>query len=104
MNESLQVDTMPRLTLVLRNQKGAVVDISAASSLVVRLQPPTGDSLDKTLSNTTDGTDGSCYYDFEDGVLASTLVGQWRYQVFVTIASKKYKSRQSSFHVLRNLD
>ena len=78
-----------------------VVDLSAASSLIVTIKKPDGTTITETGELYTDGTDGIIYYDIQSGDLDQG--GIYKIQAVVTIGSSIYSSSIGSFKVMCNL-
>jgi hypothetical protein len=85
------------LDFTIRNQAGAVVDISGAT-LSMSLRCLGRSKTTKTPTLTTDGTDGRCYY---NTVVDTDLdrQGKWIAQAYVTLAGIEYPSSPIEFMV-----
>ena len=78
-----------------------VLNVSAASTLVLILQSPSGTSTTKTASFNTDGTDGKIKYTSVDGDFNE--VGTWRIQAKVVMGGGTFRSDVGTFRVYENL-
>ncbi len=79
---------------VFFKEDGAVVDISAATSLEIELTKPDGDVLTKTAVLITTGTDGGAQYILVSGDIDfNEDKGNWSYIGIVTFsATQKFHS------------
>jgi len=78
------------------------IDISAATSKIITLLKPSGASLEKTASFTSDGVDGKIQYATVAGDIDE--VGLWRIQAVVELGSGSlYHSTIKSFKVMHNI-
>lgn len=78
------------------------IDISAATSKVITLLKPSGESLEKTAAFTSDGTDGKIQYATVAGDIDE--VGLWKIQAIVELGSGSlYHSSVKSFKVMHNI-
>lgn len=87
----------------IKNQDAAVVDVSAATTLQIVFQKPTGIGVAKTAVFVTTGTDGKIKY---TTTVASDLdtAGHWRLQGRVTLsATQEWRSDIHEFEVEANL-
>lgn len=83
--------------------KGAIVDISSATSLKMMFQKPNGelDTQDGMLTN--DGTDGLLFYKSVDGDI--DVCGKtWRRQAMVVLPSGTFYSDIYEYEVFPNLE
>jgi len=80
---------------------GEVVDISGASSLVIILKKPDGQSYTKTGTLYTNGTDGKMYYVSVDGDF--NAAGNYKIQAIVTLPNGTFYSSISTFKVYCNV-
>lgn len=85
------------IVLTIKDQDGAVVDVSGASAKTITFRKPDGSSVTKNLSFTTDGSDGKVEYTFQTGVLDT--VGLWQYEVTITLPSGPFTSQPLGFRV-----
>lgn len=97
-----QLDVGVRLLLTIVDQDGNPVDISTATSLVIKIEYPDQTSVDKTGTLYSDGTDGVLYYDTIANDLSQS--GQYFCQAKVTIASQPKSSAVGPFFVYPNID
>jgi hypothetical protein len=79
----------------------SVVDISSASSLVIILKKPDGESYEKTALLYSDGTDGKMHYVSVFGDF--NAAGKYKIQGRVSIDGATYSSSVESFTVYCNL-
>lgn len=80
---------------------GEIVDISSASSLIVVLKKPDGQSYQKTGTIYTDGTDGKMYYVAVNGDF--NAAGNYKIQAIVTLSNGTFYSSISTFKVYCNI-
>ena len=80
---------------------GAPVDISAATTLELRLELPDASVVHKTAGFTTDGTDGKVRYVVQSGDL--DMGGSWRRQFLVAGPTFSFPFEIVAFEVLHNL-
>lgn len=78
-----------------------VVNISSATVKKFKFERPDGSTFEKTASFTTDGSDGKIKYTTEASVL--NVVGVWRFQAYLELASGKWSSDIAEFTVFRNI-
>lgn len=88
--------------VVDKTNNDAVVDISAATDMRLRLTNPSGTSVDKTASFTTDGSDGLTRYTISSSATFNTA-GPWRRQWFVSGSGFDFIGPVISFQVRGNL-
>lgn len=83
------------------DEQGSIVDISSASTKIMRFKKPNGVVVEKDTIFETDGTDGQLYYT----TILNDLdqAGQWYLQVFVVLYNGQWYSDVSSFIVHDNL-
>lgn len=89
-------DVGTKIVVVVRDETGAVVDVSAASELTVYLYTPAG-TLSRTGAIDTDGTDGRVKYvttidDF-------TVPGAYAVRAKVVIGGNTWRSKRQTFSV-----
>ena len=77
------------------------LDVSAASTLELILQSPSGLSSTKNASFNTDGSDGKIKYTSVDGDFNE--VGTWRIQAKVVLGDGTFRSDVGTFKVYENL-
>jgi hypothetical protein len=86
--------------MVLQDQDGTAMDVSAATTVALRFLKPNGvDYLDKTATFVTDGTDGRIEYEIEAGVLDVEGWWTWQAQLLFGAVPKKWSPRR--FYVNR---
>lgn len=64
-------------------ENGSAVNISSATSLKIRFRTPDGQTIEKTATFVTDGSDGVMGYTVESGLFDignRKLIGVWEYQ------------------------
>lgn len=89
------------IVLPVVDETGAVVDISAASSLTIYLKGPDKIVDTYTAVLTTDGTDGLMQYVTATGDIDQT--GIWEAQGEVVLSGFTHPTVVSKFKVLRNI-
>ena len=77
------------------------LDISSADTIQIVFKKPSGTSVTKTATFTTDGSDGLIQYIIVDGDLDE--IGSWKTQAVVTIGAYVWHSEYETFKVLRNI-
>lgn len=78
------------------------IDVSTATTLTIYLKKPSGETLTKTATFVTDGTDGLIHYQSVDGDLDES--GVWKIQAQVDMGSgSSYHSIIKTFKVACNL-
>jgi hypothetical protein len=92
------IGTMFQLTF---KDDGAIVDISAASSITIMLKGPDDVTLLKTGILVSDGTDGKAKYVTVSGDLS--ISGTWKLQGKLVFSVTTYYSDVHSFMVHKNL-
>ncbi|KKK53415.1 hypothetical protein LCGC14_3095030, partial [marine sediment metagenome] len=65
----------------IKDQDDAVVDISGATTKEIIFFDPDGNSVNKTVSFTTDGTDGKMFFNSIADQL--TPVGVWKWEPYL---------------------
>ena len=78
-----------------------ILDISGATTREFKLKKPSGATVTKSATFTTDGTDGQIEYVTVDGDLDE--VGEWKLQVYLVLPSGSWRSNIGSFRVDGNL-
>lgn len=78
-----------------------VVDVSTASSINIYFKKPGYDTVSKSGTLYTDGTDGIVYYTIASGDL--NVVGNWYTQVEIVISDTNWRSDIQTFNVYENL-
>lgn len=89
------------LRATIKDENGVVVDISEATSLIMKMQRPNGVVVLKESSLTGDGSDGIMEYVTEDGDLDA--IGTWTIQGYVVLPTGSWHSDLHEFKVHRNL-
>lgn len=97
MTEARKNDVGVVIELTIKDQDNAVIDLSSASTLQIKLTKPKGTVLTKTASLSTDGTDGKMRYATVSDDLNE--VGVWEAQAYIVIGSSQYHSTILKFHV-----
>lgn len=94
-------DKGTRITVVFYDGS-TVVDVSGASTKEIIFLAPDGDHSHCAATYTTDGTDGSIYYD----TVAATFDedGDWALQGHVVIGDSEWHSDVHRFTVYPNID
>ena len=87
--------------LTIKDCSGAIVDISTATSNIIKFKNPSGDTIAKTGSFFTDGTDAISTYTTVDGDLNE--IGTWKVQAKVTLPTGTWNSTIETFKVYDNL-
>lgn len=80
----------------------AAVDISSATTKLLKFKKPSGTVLEKPALFYTDGSDGILKYDIVSGDLSE--VGTWFLQGFVVFDSGTFNSDITKFKVHKNLE
>lgn len=83
------------------NCVASALDISAATTLEIRLKKPDGSVLTKNASFVTDGSDGKINYTTIAGDLDQA--GVWKVEAYVVIAGNSWTSSYGKFKVQSNL-
>lgn len=78
-----------------------VLDISSATTTELIFEKPSGATLTKTATFTTDGTDGQIEYATISGDLDE--IGTWRIQAYIVLPSGSWRSDIGCFTVHENL-
>lgn len=78
---TLHVDDYGASLEVTVEEDGSAVDISAATTTLIKMRTPDGRVLSKSATLTTDGTDGKMYYTLQQGDLDAP--GRWRWQGYL---------------------
>jgi hypothetical protein len=90
------------ITLTVRDQDEAIVDLTTATTAQIILRPPQGFALTKTATVVSPATDGKVRYVTEAGVLGAP--GKWKAQAFVALSGgAEYYSTTIDFTVGANL-
>jgi len=85
------------LTLTIKNQSDAIVDISTATAKSIIFKRPDGSTFTKAAAFVTDGSDGKITYTLADGDLDQP--GFWGYKGEVTTSAYHYETSAASFDV-----
>lgn len=102
-NQSCQADDVAVVLIVqIVDPAGAVIDVSAATNMVIKLGLPDGATKDLTAVLHTNGTDGKIKYTTIAGDLAQ--VGAYRIQGKLNVAGGLKSSFVGSFSVLDNIN
>lgn len=103
MTAEIHVDDIgTRFEATIKDETGAVVDVSAAVTLEMVFSKPDETAVVKTALKLTDGTDGVIYYDTIDG--DTDQAGSWRVQGYAALdADHVYHSDIHVFRVYPNL-
>ena len=101
MAAEIHVSDEPILRATIKDQDGAVVDVSAATTMEIKLKKPSGTTSTKTAVHTTDGIDGRIEYQVVAGEFDE--IGEWQRQGRVVLGAKPYSSDIERFPVERNL-
>lgn len=95
-------DEGTRITLVVRDDDLAIVDISGATTLTFKFHNPSGTLTEKTGTLSDDGTDGKMYYDTDAAFI--TPDGNWKLQGYVVTPGGKWHTEIFDFLVNSNLE
>lgn len=79
----------------------SVLDISAYNTLTVIMQAPGGDSVERTGSFVTDGTDGKVEFTPQSGDFSEE--GEYKYQLVLGVNNIVVKSLVEEFYVEESL-
>lgn len=102
-NQSCQVgDVAVVLVVQIVDQFGTVIDVSAATNMVIKLGMPDGTSKNLTAVLYTNGTDGKIKYTTITGDLGQ--VGAYRIQGKLNVAGGLKSSFVGAFSVLDNIN
>lgn len=85
----------------VKDEDGAIIDTSAASTKQIWFRKPDGSVLTKTAAHYTDGSDGIMQYTATTSDLDAA--GKWRIQGYVVIGSLTIHTDISEFKVFANL-
>ena len=90
------------ITLTVKDESQAVVDLTGATTTQIVLKPPQGFAITKTATVVSPSTSGQVRYVTEAGVLG--VPGKWKAQAFVVLAGgNEYYSTTIDFVVGANL-
>lgn len=87
--------------VTVRDENGAVVDVSLSPSLLLIFKKPDGTNLTKTAQRVNDGTDGLIRYVTEEGDIDQP--GKWLLQGYVEKGNAKLYTDVHEFRVYPNL-
>lgn len=87
--------------ITVKDEAGAVVNISTATVTEIIFKLPGGTILTKTGAFATDGSDGVLHYTTIVGDLST--VGNWGMQAHVTMPAGEWHSDETSFRVWENI-
>lgn len=90
------------IRLIVTDHKGAVVDVSSATTKQILLQRPNGSVEAKAAVFSTDGSDGAVQYVTQAGDLDQVGDG-WRAQARLASATQDFKTQWVEFEVKPNL-
>lgn len=88
-----QVGDMIRLVVQFVDQDGVIIDLTGATSLIVKLTYPDLTGSDFTGTLFTDGTDGKIYYDTSRDDLSQ--IGSYRIQGEATLSGNTFSTRDN---------
>jgi len=91
-----------RINITIKDQDGAIKDLSSCSSVQILLSRPNNSAtISKTASFVSDGSDGQIYYifDYED----IDMSGTWQLQVQLNFPNAVLRSNIEKLKVYRNL-
>lgn len=94
-------DIGTEIRITITDCNGVAIDISNATSLNLFFKKPSGESITKTGSFVTDGSDGLIKYIVQSGDINE--IGTWKIQVEITANNGTWSSSFESFKVHRNL-
>lgn len=94
------IGTVFRITI--KDEDNTIINVSSASSILIKFQKPNGDVLNKSGSFYSDGTDGIVQWTTTS---ANDLDadGLWKIQVKITIGSSIHNSDIGQFKVYPNI-
>lgn len=95
-------DTGSIFRVTVKKQDNTVWDISAATTIQIKFEKPSGSTAIKTASYTTDGTDGKMEYVSVSGDLDE--VGEWQVQGRVVSGSQDLRTTIGKFQVIKDID
>ena len=87
--------------ITIKDETGAVVDVSSASTKKIIFTKPNGEVLVKDAFFTNLGTDGKIQYTTEDGDI--DVPGMWKIQGMIETAGGLWSSDITEFEVEPNL-
>lgn len=89
------------IRLTIKDEKGAVVDVSAATTKEITIESPHGEAAVHPAAFTTDGTDGKIEYVTVAGDIHEA--GTWSRQGYVVLPSGEWRTAVLPFDVEDNL-
>ena len=98
---NIQLSTSGLVIELIVHESGIPLDISSATAKKMYLKPPTGATLEKTATFTTDGTDGKIRYSTDSSDLS--LAGAWQAQGYVAMPSFTGRTTVTDFTVNANI-
>ena len=87
--------------ITIKDETGAVVDISSATTKTIFFTKPNGQTLTKTAVFTTSGLDGKIQYTTVAGDI--DIEGTWKIQAQITTPGGEWSSDVTTFDVEYNL-
>lgn len=89
------------LVVTITGVDGAAINLSAATSKKLKLDPPGAEPLLRDAEFVTDGLDGKIRYTSVDGDFA--IAGRWRLQAQLVLPGWSFHTSQATFRVEPNL-
>ena len=101
MAEIFEGDTGTVVEVAVKDENGAALDVSTATTKDIILKKPDGTMLTKAASFTTDGSDGMI--EFTSLATDFDKPGDYRLQAYIEMPSGSWHSTRNSFIVEFNL-
>ena len=101
MAASIHVGDTPTFEATLKDEDGAIVDVSSASVMQMVFNKPDGTAVVKDAALSTDGTDGKIKYESTNTDIDQ--VGHWQVQGYAKVGSDENNSDIHAFEVYPNL-
>jgi len=101
MVEEVHKDDIGTKFLLTIKDGTSAVDISGATTKEIIFEKPSGETLTKSATFDSDGSDGKIYYNSVDGDVDEK--GTWTLQAKVVIAAGTFKSNTETFKVYENI-
>ena len=90
-----------KFVITIKDEAGAVVDVSSASTRKIYFTKPNGELLTNDAGFMTDGTDGKIQYTTIEGDV--DIPGTWKVQGMIETAEGEWSSDITEFEVEPNL-
>jgi hypothetical protein len=94
-------DTGTNIVVTIKDQDNAVIDVSAALTLEIKMRRPDGTKITKTATFTTDGTDGQIQ--FSSLSTDFTIKGIYQFQPRVVTATADQHATKAEAEVFEHL-